>query len=196
MADGSLPLVHPVIDRLDLRRKMEATLDKLLAAADAIVRELDRDTPDADLEPSLSTMSGADRSCGDDREADGDRYGATDADKEPSLGSLGGTAVSRGSQRRWSGGGAKDLEHEHDGREPGCEDEGAQCDDEGDRAGANLPFPTYASAHDQRRMVTDYGVCAMSRDGRGDPRVFSPRDCPPKLPYRGNAAAALAAEPS
>ena len=44
---------------------------------------------------------------------------------EPSLGSL-----ETINQEKWSAGGTGDREHEHDGREPCCEDEGALCDDE------------------------------------------------------------------
>ena len=48
------------------------------------------------------------------------------SDFEPSLGSL-----ERFSQMQWSHGNIDDYEDEHDGAEPCCEDEGAQCDDEG-----------------------------------------------------------------
>jgi hypothetical protein len=49
------------------------------------------------------------------------------SDGEPSLGST--TSLN---QLHWSKGKNDDLEDEHDGREDCCEDEGAQCDDEGE----------------------------------------------------------------
>ena len=50
-----------------------------------------------------------------------------DADDEPSLGSLN----NHHCQTSLGRSGFKELEDEHDGGEPCCEDEGAQCDDEG-----------------------------------------------------------------
>ena len=49
-----------------------------------------------------------------------------DTGYEPSLGSNNSI-----NQLKWSKGSTDDLEEEHDGREDCCEDEGAQCDDEG-----------------------------------------------------------------
>lgn len=46
---------------------------------------------------------------------------------------MGGTAAGCASpQDRWASGGSSEGEAEHDGREPCCEDEGAQCEDEPD----------------------------------------------------------------
>jgi hypothetical protein len=95
-------------------------------AAHAIIAELGRDTPDADLKLSLGAPESSrgdvfDWASGasDDRE-----YGQDEL--EPSLGSS-----SALNQTAWGSGSCSDLEHEHDGREPACEDEGAQCEDEG-----------------------------------------------------------------
>lgn len=106
------------------RAYIEAALERLADLRDRLVAKLDAMDADADLEPSLSALDGWDqrhRSDGptDDREDDA-------GDLEPSLGSL-----DRIDQRAWACGGCSDLEYEHDGREPCCEDEGAQCDDEG-----------------------------------------------------------------
>ncbi len=54
-------------------------------------------------------------------------YEQDDADKEPSLGSLNNFDW----QTMWGASDNNDCEDEHDGAEPCCEDEGAQCDDEG-----------------------------------------------------------------
>lgn len=133
------------------RRQIEDEIERLLTALDAM-------DPDPDLEPSLGA---AERLGGnwwapshntDDRESD-------EADDEPSLGApnvqlpaplyrLGGghghclfpmrreggelTYSAAGfSQLAWGEGPRDDREDEHDGTEPCCEDEGAQCDDEG-----------------------------------------------------------------
>jgi hypothetical protein len=63
------------------------------------------------------------------------RYRAwSDNGYEPSLGSNG--AIN---QLKWSKGTTDDREDEHDGREDCCEDEGAQCDDEGEIHGDAEP---------------------------------------------------------
>jgi hypothetical protein len=81
-------------------------------AAHAIIAELGRDTPDADLKLSLGAPESSrgdvfDWASGasDDRE-----YGQDEL--EPSLGSS-----SALNQTAWGSGSCSDLEHEHDGRE-------------------------------------------------------------------------------
>ena len=117
-------------------------LEALIEAAIARLDDVDGDTdlePDFDGEPSLGAPEAQGGSWSglsleaycDDREAD-------DADDEPSLGSL-----DRMPQTKWSAGGAGDLEDEHDGAEPCCEDEGAQCEDEGSyNCASGHPFGT------------------------------------------------------
>jgi hypothetical protein len=53
MADGNNLFVHPAVERMALRRRMADAAEGLLEAAHAIIAELGRDAPDADLEPSL-----------------------------------------------------------------------------------------------------------------------------------------------
>jgi hypothetical protein len=126
MADGNNLFVHPAVERMALRRRMAEAAEGLLEAAHAIIAELGRDAPDADLEPSLGAPESSARqvfdwACGvtDDREDAQDEL-------EPSLGSS-----SALNQATWGAGSCSDLEHEHDGREPVSEDEGAQYEDEG-----------------------------------------------------------------
>ena len=155
-----------------LQRHLDA-VDRLLATLDA--EDGDDDAEDgADFEPSLAGFNPLGNF--DDREADD---GGVYADEEPSLGSLGGTATSHGSQLGWAGGDTSELEDEHDGTELPCEDEDAQCEDEGSyRDGDDEPddsgvVPTYPNAHDQRAPwpgingVDGYG---LPLDPDDDPR--------------------------
>lgn len=128
MADGNVQ-IHPAVQRMALRRQMAAALDRLLDVVDLLVRELDADAPDPDLEPSLGAPEhpihlrevpreydaafAFTRGSQDDREADDDNWNGRDADFEPSLGSSPGI-----NQRLWVNSRAGDLECEHDGREP------------------------------------------------------------------------------
>ena len=116
----------------------------------AVLDDMDGD-PDLeegdDLEPSLTSTTNKNFGDGDDRELCGSetelemggvgdktdqrRWGAEagqegdgEPDKEPSLGSIATT-----DQRYWSGGPTGKARHLD--REQACEDEGAQCDDEG-----------------------------------------------------------------
>jgi hypothetical protein len=123
-------------DRYELEDEIERLIDML-----------DTIDPDPDLEPSLgdtpycrnpATVDLEGDSADDEAdlgwtemEARFGRYALGSDQLQPSndefsLGSLG--AIN---QERWSAGRADDLEHDHDGREPCCEDEGAQWDDEG-----------------------------------------------------------------
>jgi hypothetical protein len=125
---------HPAIERMALRRKMAEAVEGLLDTVDVLLRELAKDEPDADLEPSLGAPEHPAHLCrgggwrippgvfdwargaNDDREADGeDIWSVRDADEEPSLGT-----TFRWDQRRWasSSGVGEDREQEHDGREP------------------------------------------------------------------------------
>lgn len=133
------------------RIEIENEIERLISVLDAM-------EPDPDLEPYLGAperISGswwAPHHNTDERETD-------EADDEPSLGApnvqmppplyrLGGghghclfpmhreggelTYCAAGfSQTGWTQGPDDDREDEHDGAEPCCEDEGAQCDDEG-----------------------------------------------------------------
>jgi hypothetical protein len=126
MADGNNLFVHPAVERMALRRRMAEAAEGLLEAAHAIIAELGRDATDADLEPSLGAPESSRGQVFDwARGVSDDREDAQD-ELEPSLGSS--SAVN---QATWGAGSCSDLEHEHDGREPACEDEGAQCEDEG-----------------------------------------------------------------
>jgi hypothetical protein len=126
MADGSNLFVHPAVERMAIRRRMAEAAEGLLEAAHAIIAELGRDAPDADLEPSLGAPESSARHVVEwARGVTDDREDAED-ELEPSLGSS--TAMN---QSTWGAGSCSDLEHEHDGRELVCEDEGAQCEDEG-----------------------------------------------------------------
>jgi hypothetical protein len=118
-----------------LTDRQRAAVERLERLADFIVGELDRIYGDPDLEdggeaePTLGATETRDQrlwsdGANDDRELDDER--------EPSLGSVGSNAnADLADQRRWATGGTGDLEEEHDGREPVCEDEGAACEDEG-----------------------------------------------------------------
>jgi hypothetical protein len=152
VADRDNLFVHPAVERMALRRRMADAAEGLLEAAHAIIAELGRDAPDADLEPSLGAPESSrgqvfDWASGgtDDREDAQDEL-------ESSLGS------SRAlNQATWGAGSCSDLEHEHDGREPTCEDEGAQCEDEGgEHDGREIEpgdgVPTY-HPEDQRKLL-------------------------------------------
>ena len=84
----------------------QAIRQTIEAMIESLIAVLDDTDPDPDLE---------------DGDEDNDK-----SDFEPALGSL-----ERVSQVQWSHGTDDDCEDEHDGREPCCEDEGAQCEDEG-----------------------------------------------------------------
>ena len=72
-----------------------------------------------------------------------------DPDLEPSLGSLGSTySTPWADQRHWAGGPTRYLD-----LEDACEDEGAQCDDEGADDARDLPSVSYISDHDQTRLA-------------------------------------------
>ena len=72
-----------------------------------------------------------------------------DPDLEPSLGSLGSTySTPWADQRHWAGGLTRHLD-----LEDACEDEGAQCDDEGADDTRDLPSVCYISDHDQTQLV-------------------------------------------
>ncbi len=133
-------------------------MEEAIVQALAVLDTLDGD---ADLEPSLAGFNPLGNF--DDSEADD---GGVYADDEPSLGALGGTARAGGSQLGWAGGASSDLEEEHDGREPQCEDEGSyrDGDDEPDDSGF---APTYPNAHDQRTPWPGGGFDGV--DGYGAP---------------------------
>ena len=162
------------------RVRRERLVQRHLEAAERILAALDTEDGDSDLEPSLAGFGGFPGS-GDDREAD---YGGLNAatsddepyqgwteaasqrgrfraeyrqdDDEPSLGSVT-AADSWNDQRWWAAGGDQDE------REAVSEDEGAQCEDEGEPA--HEAVPTYPNAHNQLAAWPDQdGV-----DGYGDP---------------------------
>ena len=128
---AAVVITHPAVERMALRRRMALMVEGLLDAVDVLLRELAKDEPDADLEPSLGApvhpahlargegwrippgVFDWSRGANDDREADGERWTVGDADEEPSLG-----ALPVMDQRRWAGGSTSDVEREHDGREP------------------------------------------------------------------------------
>ena len=102
----------------------------LLDMVHDITDQLDRIEGDPDFEPDLAGLNAAKvldpvTAWNDDREGDDDFE--LDTAAEPSLGSVGCV-----DQRRWAQGSCDDMEEEHDGREPCCEDEGAQQDAEPD----------------------------------------------------------------
>jgi len=95
---------------------------------DAEGDEHDGREPDEDGEyemgwPDLIDQERAARSMRGTVNLGGDQWWPAYCEGEPSLGSS-----EQIDQRGWSRGGTRDLEHEHDGREPECEDEGAQVD--------------------------------------------------------------------
>lgn len=173
MPQAKTILEHPAVQRARLRAKCERAVDRLLAVLDLI-------DGDPDTEPSLgfSEPLPNPRAYGaldqahiaegatDDREGehDGrepdtdaeDALGRTEAidqrrqqfgadDLEPSLGSLHHT-----DQRAWGDHLDRKKWLTLDGEEQ-CEDEGAQCDDEGDISG-DLPAPDYHPG-DQRLVA-------------------------------------------
>jgi hypothetical protein len=133
-----------------LREKAFAEIERLIAFIDAcdpyVMDELEEGS---DYEPSLGwTVEGAGvLSVGSDIEADysDDEPSLAAVETSPSIpytgigysgqqvyyGQDGQYRDQSGSQKNWAGGTRDDREVEHDGCEPDCEDEGAQCDDEG-----------------------------------------------------------------
>lgn len=115
----SFPITSTPVDLpADERQRIEAAIQQHLDETERLVARLDASDPDPDLEDG-----------GDDE---------PDAGGEPSLGWTGETNQVRALKACRDGG--EDMEDEHDGREPCCEDEGAQCEDEGacETAGAAL----------------------------------------------------------
>lgn len=115
-----------------LRQSIETEIEHLMEVLDYL--DPDPDLEDGgDDEPSIGApeaQAGAWRGLwpegNDDREQD-DFDLEDNGDFEPSLGSLN----NYHRQLQWADGNRHELEDEHDGAEPCCEDEGAQCDDEG-----------------------------------------------------------------
>lgn len=178
MPQAKTILEHPTVQRARLRAKCERAVDRLLAVLDLI-------DGDPDAEPSLGfaeprqnphAYGALDQThiaegATDDREDehDGrepdedaeDTLGRTEAidqsrrqvgadDLEPSLGSLHHT-----DQRAWGDHQDPRKWSTLDGEEQ-CEDEGAQCDDEGDIS-ADLPAPDY---HPSDQRLISAGVFA------------------------------------
>lgn len=139
-----------------IRPMLESAIERLIAILDEISPDPDLEDngdgePDEDGEPlyGWTGMEGSYGRYSPEYNGQGaDELELDDADDEPDLGSLdhmNQTRWSKGKdaepslgsldfpfdQTKWSKGGTKDFEDEHDGREPCCEDEGAQCDDEG-----------------------------------------------------------------
>ncbi len=114
--DGPTPLPA------GLRAQMEATVAKLLAAAELVIAELDRRDPDPDLEPSLSGHAYSAANGAPYLEVPHDQDLELDAsDLEPSLSTPEGQQqYDADGQPGFSG---IDLEDEHDGREPDVDDE-------------------------------------------------------------------------
>lgn len=111
-----------------LRLRLEAACDALESLAARIIAKLDDLGPDSDLEDDelesnlgSAPVTWCDKLLPDEAELD-------DADAEPWL------AAPEGAQSYASFicGGRHEFEDEHDGREPCCEDEGAQVDAEPD----------------------------------------------------------------
>lgn len=103
----------------DLRHRIEAEIDRLIGILDVV-------DGDPDLEPWLAGIGGPD----DDREGDPlDDGELDDSDDEPSLGFLE-ASENYGSIGHLAGG-DEDRELEY-------EDEGAQCDDEGDTGDSGI----------------------------------------------------------
>jgi hypothetical protein len=112
------------------------------------------------------------------------RYGDTrDGEREWSLGSLTSCGGWTGSQSFWAGGEPGDAEHEHDGREPDedrepeCEDEGADTDDE-PWLGAlqNVDQRTWAHDGDGWAVVGLADDSELEPDNRSLPRTLPPWD--------------------
>jgi hypothetical protein len=129
--------------------RLERLRDEAAELMEHLLQQLDRIDGDPDLEPSLCTAFHASAYSFSDGYAPGyectrhsqlitvEGCGEVDleegCDLEPSLGSM----SNRIDQRFWALAGGEETpigepgEVAHDGREPCCEDEGAQCEDEG-----------------------------------------------------------------
>jgi len=154
-----------------LRETIQSQIEHLIGVLDFLDTDPDLEDgadaePDQDGEPSLGSLDAQSQSRWSGGISSTEDYEQDEADdedggdREPSLGSLSANIH----QDLWGRFGfGQDLEDDHDGREPCCEDEGAQCDDEGidddrepdvDAEGwCHSEFSDYY-LHEQRERVT------------------------------------------
>jgi hypothetical protein len=120
LEDG-LERLGGLFEQMALRAALlTAGMERLNGLRSSMIEQLDALDGDADFEPWLG--SGA--LGGDDREDDTCDHGEPDDDGEPSLSAPIALTPSDQTGLRWIGGGqARDLESEHDGREPDVDDE-------------------------------------------------------------------------
>jgi hypothetical protein len=116
LVDDPFPASAPAALSPERRKMIEATIEARIEEAEGLIGLLDQVDGDPDL-------------CGSEHDG-----GEPDACDEPSLGwsaAINQDRALKQFRNPASGVWGVDLEAEHDGREPCCEDEGAQCEDEG-----------------------------------------------------------------
>jgi hypothetical protein len=120
-----------------LRDELEAAVQAHLTAVEKLTAVLDKADGDESLEPSLGSITYGvpahlqDCEGGDVQDEPHDE--SDEGNSEPGLAHTNDISQLQASKNLTAGwnGMASDLEEQHDGREPQCEDEGAACEDEG-----------------------------------------------------------------